>query len=49
MEHSKDFPKIRKWYRMGIYHEKELADFFEKGKIRQDEMEEIIAENRSRL
>lgn len=43
--HSKDFDKIREWYRKGYYTESQLKKLVEKGKITQEEMDEIIREN----
>lgn len=43
--HSKDFEKIRGWYRKGIYTVAQLEKLVEKGKITQEEMDLIIREN----
>ena len=38
---SKNFKKIKKWYDMGIYHEKELRVMVEKEQITEEEFEII--------
>ena len=41
---SKNYAKIKKWYDMGIYHEKELKNFVKKGQITEEEYEMITGE-----
>lgn len=45
MEHSKDFYKIRDWYRRGFYSETMLENLVQKGKITEEEKALILAEN----
>ncbi|MBQ9302017.1 XkdX family protein [Butyrivibrio sp.] len=41
---SKNFEKIKKWYKMKIYTEKHLKLFVEKGQITPEEYELITGE-----
>ena len=38
---SKLFKTIRKYYRMGLYNDEQVAEFVRKGKITPEEYEEI--------
>lgn len=42
---SKDFEKIRNWYRKGFYTEEMLDNLVQKGKITEEEKALILAEN----
>lgn len=42
---SKNYKKIKKWYDMGIYHEKELRVMVEKGQITSEEYKLITGED----